>query len=118
MLGGFIGLSIFLLITGGFNEGSNIVPIGNDWVYLLVLALICTAYAFVISVDIMKVVSPFTVAISVNLEPIYAIIMALMLFGEEEHMSVGFYLGGAILILTIVANGIMKNRNNKKLNPA
>lgn len=117
MLGGFVGLTIFLLLNGDFSTG-NIVPTGNDWIYLLILALICTAYAFVVSVDIMKVVSPFTMAISVNLEPIYAIIMALIIFGEEEHMSTGFYLGGLILILTILANGLMKSRNNKKLKTA
>ena len=59
----------------------------------------------------MKVVSPFTMAISVNLEPIYAILMALFIFGDEEHMSSGFYFGGMVLILTIFANGIMKNRS-------
>ncbi|MBL4625603.1 MAG: EamA family transporter [Flavobacteriales bacterium] len=117
MLGGFIGLTIFLLISGGFSEG-NIIPAASDWVYVLVLSLMCTAYAFVVSVDVMKVVSPFTLAISVNLEPIYAIIMALILFGEEEHMSAGFYGGGLILILTIIANGVMKNRSKNKLKQA
>jgi drug/metabolite transporter (DMT)-like permease len=114
MLGGFIGLSIFLLYIGEFNA-ENMIPVGDDWMYLLILALICTAYAFVVSVDIMKVVSPFTMAISVNLEPIYAILMALFIFGEEEHMSNGFYFGGMVLILTILANGIMKNRSEKTL---
>lgn len=117
MLSGFVGLILFLVLFGDFSP-ANIIPEGNDWIYLLILALICTAYAFVVSVDIMKVVSPFTMAISVNLEPIYAIIMALFLFGEEEHMSTGFYFGGMILILTILANGLMKNRSNKKLKAA
>lgn len=117
MLGGFLGLSAFMFISGNaFSEGS--IPQPMDWIYLLILSLLCTAYAFVVSVDIMKVVSPFTVAISVNLEPIYAILMALVIFGEEEHMSAGFYTGAAVLILTILANAFMKGRQNKKLRAA
>lgn len=117
MLGGFIGLSIFLLLSEGISL-ENITPTASDWIYLLILALVCTAYAFVVSVDIMKVVSPFTVAISVNLEPIYAILMALIIFGEEEHMSTGFYFGSSVLILTIIGNAILKSRHNKKLDVA
>jgi drug/metabolite transporter (DMT)-like permease len=62
----------------------------------------------------MKTISPFTIAISVNLEPIYAILMALVIFGEEEHMSPLFYVGALILILTILANALLKSKQRKK----
>lgn len=114
MLGGFLGLGIYLIATNTF-AGYTWIPTATDWGYLLLLGLVCTAYAFVASVDIMRTLTPYTVSISVNLEPIYAILMALVIFGEEEYMSGGFYLGAAILILTILANAVLKSKQRKKL---
>lgn len=111
MLGGFLGLGLFMVLSGDLN--GNWIPTTQDWMYLLLLGVVCTAFAFVASVAVMKSVSPFTVAISVNLEPIYAIIMALLIFKEEEYMSTGFYLGAAVLILTIFANGYLKVREKR-----
>jgi drug/metabolite transporter (DMT)-like permease len=113
MLGGFIGLGIYLVFVDGFN-GEDWLPTFSDWIYLLLLGLVCTAYAFEESIEIMKTISPFTIAISVNLEPIYAILMALVIFGEEEHMSPLFYVGALILILTILANALLKSKQRKK----
>ncbi|MCB0760427.1 MAG: EamA family transporter [Flavobacteriales bacterium] len=83
---------------------------GLDWLWVLLLAVLATAFAFVVSVQVMKVLSPFTVAISVNLEPIYSIILALMIFGEEERMSWGFYMGSALILVAILANAFFKKK--------
>lgn len=107
MLGGVLGVFIYNLLTGGF--GTFQIPTSMDWVYLLILGVICTAFAFVVSVEVMKTLTPFTVAVSINMEPIYAIILALLFFGEEELMSTGFYFGALLIFITVMANGMVKS---------
>ena len=114
MLGSVVIISLYLMGTGNltfetlslFNNGIDTFWL--DLTYLLILGVICTAVAFVVSVDVMKKLTPFTVSISINMEPIYAIILALLFFGESEKMSWGFYLGAAMVMTTIFGNGIMK----------
>jgi len=86
----------------------------TNWIYLLILAVICTAFAFVASVEVMKELTPFTVSLSINLEPIYGIILAFIFFGEEEKMSAGFYLGTALILASIFTNVIVKRRQRRK----
>ena len=80
----------------------------NDWFYLFILSSICTAYAFITSVKIMKHISPFSVMLTINLEPIYGIVLALILFKESETMDDNFYIGTFIILITIVLNGLIK----------
>ena len=82
----------------------------SDWFYLLVLAIICTAYPFVVATNLLKKMSPFTIVLTNNLEPVYGIILALIIFGEKEQMSVQFYIGAAIIFSSVLLNGILKSR--------
>ena len=116
MLGAVFVITIYFIGSGNLNldtislfkHGLNIF--WYDLTYLIILGVICTAIAFVVSVEVMKKLSPFTVSISINMEPIYAIILALIFFGESERMSFGFYIGASIIMLTIVGNGFMKRK--------
>ncbi len=81
----------------------------NDWLYLMILSSICTAYAFIASVQVMKYLTPYTVMLTINLEPIYAIILALIVFGEKEQMKTEFYYGALIVLLVVLLNGVLKN---------
>ena len=113
MLGGFFGISIYLLAVEPMTA-ETFAMTTMDLVWLLVLGLVCTAFAFAASVQVLKRLSPFTVSISINLEPVYAIVLALIIFGDEEYMSVGFYLGSIIILAAVVANGILKHRKTKR----
>ena len=108
-LSGVFFISIFIMLFGeGFSF--DFFDIGkSDYIYLFILASICTAYAFIASVYVMKLISPYTVVLTYNLEPIYGIAMALILFPEKEKMSVSFYYGAAVIIATVVLNGVLKN---------
>lgn len=109
LLGGWLALSFLLLFNGNMN--ASILPTeGNDLIYILVLAIVCTAYPFIESVRIMKELSPFTVVLTINLEPVYGILMAFFLLGEDEKMSGGFYLGALIILFTVFANAYIKKR--------
>lgn len=114
LFGGVLFLSLYLLFTGSFDAAFFAISL-NDWFWLMILGTICTAYAFIVSVQVMKYISPYTVVLTVNLEPVYGIILALLVFKEEERMSWTFYVGAAIILTTVILNAILKNyAKNKK----
>ncbi|MCI2227713.1 DMT family transporter [Polaribacter sp. MSW13] len=107
---GALFITIYLLFTKGFSVSLFILP-KSDWIYLLILSSFCTAYAFIASVKVMKYLSPYTVMLTVNLEPVYAIILALFVFGETEKMNPEFYLGAFIVLFVVLLNGVLKNKS-------
>ncbi|WP_369048626.1 DMT family transporter [Tenacibaculum sp. UWU-22] len=115
LLFGTLAVSLYLIANHSFNAHFFNLS-GSDWFYLLILSSICTAYAFVTSVKVMKYLTPFTVMLTINLEPIYAIILALLIFKEKEQMHVEFYYGAIIVLGTVLINGILKNTTLIKKN--
>lgn len=111
LLGALGVLTIYLLISTKANISDWYISF-NDFKWLLILGTVCTAFAFIVSVEVMKKISPYTVTISVNLEPIYSIILALIIWPESETMSYGFYLGSIIVIATIFLNALFKKKNS------
>ena len=75
-----------------------------DAIWLFILSSICTAYAFTYSIKIMKHISPYTLMISLNLEPIYAIILSLIIFKEKELLSANFYIGVSLILFSVFLN--------------
>lgn len=86
----------------------------EDWLWIFLLSSVCTAYATIASVVILKHVTPFTMMISLNLEPVYAIFFSLIIFGEKELMSPQFYIGVMIILGGVIGNGIYKRQAQKK----
>ncbi|MBO3700475.1 DMT family transporter [Roseivirga sp. E12] len=81
---------------------SYAVPAGlEDWGFLILLSVVCTVYAFSASVELMKRISAFAVNLAINMEPVYGILMALLIYGESEQMSNGFYLGTLIIMVAV-----------------
>ena len=80
----------------------------SDWLYLFVLSSVCTAFAFIASVQVMKYLTPYTVMLTINLEPVYAIILALLIFGEKEQMNPEFYFGAFIVLFVVLLKRITK----------
>jgi drug/metabolite transporter (DMT)-like permease len=74
-----------------------------DFLYLVVLSLICTVYAFSESVELMRRISAYAVNLTVNLEPVYGIILAVFILNEDEKMSSGFYWGTLVIILSVLS---------------
>ncbi|TBX67533.1 DMT family transporter [Flavobacterium silvisoli] len=110
--GGVIFFTLFLLFTGSFSSDFFVLSV-NDLFYLFILSSFCTAYAFIASTSVMKFLSPYTVMLTINLEPIYGIILAVIVFEEKEKMSFEFYLGAVIILVTVVLNAIIKSRKNQ-----
>lgn len=110
---GVLLLTLYLIFTGSFGSGFFNLS-GMDWLYIFILASFCTAYAFIASVKILKYISPYTVMLTTNLEPVYGIVLAFFLLGDSERMNPLFYVGALVILATVVANGILKNRNKLK----
>jgi len=114
MIGGVLFISVFILVfEGGFSKDFFMLST-EDFSYLFILASICTAYAFIAAVYVMKYISPYTVVLTYNLEPIYGIVLALFLFPETETMSSQFYIGAALILAAVLLNGLIKNRKTVK----
>lgn len=109
ILGGVLFLTVYMLFTGELTTDFFVLSM-SDWVYLFILGSICTAYTFIASIDVMKHLSPYTVMLTINLEPVYGIILAIIVFPDTEKMSKEFYIGATIILLTILANGYFKLR--------
>lgn len=113
LLGGFITLSFILILSNDFNTELFVLK-NNDFLWLLILGTICTAYAFVVSVDVMKHLSPYSLMLSINMEPIYGILLASLFLNESKNMSYQFYMGFSFIFLAVILNGILKIRQKYK----
>lgn len=110
--GGVLFLTLILAVSGGFSATFFQLSINDFW-YLMLLSSICTAYAFIVSTSVMKFLSPFTVMLTVNLEPIYGIVLALFFFKNTEQMKTEFYFGAVIILISVILNSIFKSKKNK-----
>ena len=119
MLGGLSCITIYLLVSG-WGKFPLSIPSPTDFACLLALGIICTAYAFAVQVKIMKHLSAYIVALTINLEPVYGILMAYFLFGETEHMTRGFYFGTAIILISVLGFPLYhfykRNKERNRLN--
>ena len=112
LIGAFFWISLYRLFDKSLlNETFNLSF--SDWSYLLILGTICTALAYVAGVSVMRTISAFRVALITNLEPVYGIVIAFLLFGNREQMTGGFYLGSLLILAAVFIYPIYKKRKNK-----
>lgn len=79
----------------------------SNFIYLFVLAVFCTAFAHLASIAVMKTINAFIVALSVNLEPVYGIILAFILFHENKELSTQFFVGASIILFSVFLKGFL-----------
>jgi drug/metabolite transporter (DMT)-like permease len=115
MLFALTGLSVYLLFTGDVHR-LLAPPSSRDLLLLLLLGILCTGVAFIVSIRVMRVLSPFTCALAINMEPVYTILLALILYGSDEWMSPQFYIGGLVIISTLFIDTWVKRRQAKEIN--
>jgi drug/metabolite transporter (DMT)-like permease len=112
LLSAFIWINFYFLVNNGFSQSFHLMV--SDIIYLSILGIVCTAVAYVAGVSVMKELSAFRVALITNLEPVYAILLALMIFGNNEKMTGGFYAGASIIIGSIFLYPVIKSQIEKK----
>lgn len=110
MIGAWIGVSIIMLFTKQYT--SEMILSSADLSYLIILGSVCTALAYVLGVAVMKELSAFTVALTTNLEPVYGILLAMLIIGQKEKMSSGFYIGAIIILGAVFVYPLIKTKIN------
>ena len=109
MLAGVLIISCVLLLKQDYTVFTSLISV-TDFSYLLILGTLCTAMVFVWMTEIMKHITPYSLIMAVNLEPIYSIILALVIFGDSELMSNSFYVGSSVIIGIVFLEGYLKNK--------
>lgn len=111
MVGAALLVGVVLYITNGLPPALWHMPT-DDIVWHLLLGLVCTSFAFVAGIAVMRQLSPFTVVLAVNLEPVYTIIIALLIWGSEEQLDTGSYIGIALILLCLFGNAWWHKRRS------
>lgn len=113
MLGGTVGLGILLPVYLYFFPAQSFAPSLQDGFYLLLLSLFCTVGLYVLFAEVLKKIPAFTVNLSFNLEPVYAIILAFLFFDESREVTVSFYIGLGIVMISVVLQSLISVRTVK-----
>ncbi len=108
----FLFMTVILVYKGTLTISFFELP-KLDWIYIVILATACTAYPFVVATNLLNKMSPFTIILTNNLEPVYGIILAIVIFGDKEKMSWQFYLGALIIFGSVLINAFIKNKKIK-----
>jgi len=116
LLVGALVVTILLAVRGQFSPAFFAIS-KQDILWLSLLAFVCTSYAFVVSIVVMRHLTPYSIMLGINMEPVYGIALAYVFFGENETMPTSFYMGVLCILTAVVANGVFKisgTKNAKK----
>jgi drug/metabolite transporter (DMT)-like permease len=116
MIGVFIGTSLFLplyKVTLATDHQLRLIPEPYDWLWIALLAGVCSVYAYTVAVELMKRISVFMIQLTLNLEPLYGIAMAVVIFGSSEKMSTNFYVGAVVILSAVLVYPLVKKRFDK-----
>jgi len=102
MLGGFGFLAIVILCINAYQQNAFVIPTQRDWFWLIILSLVCTVLANYLMLNALKRISAFTLNVSLNLEPVYGILIAIVLFQEHKQMGKGFYIGMVLIAISVM----------------
>lgn len=119
MIGIFLTLG-FTMFVYSFIDPEHHFQLGpsrNDWIYITLLAGVCSVYAYSVAVELMKKVSVFLIQLTLNLEPLYGIIMAVIIFGANEKMGLNFYMGTVLILSAVASYPFIKKRFDLPIQP-
>lgn len=105
---GLVLMTLILTTKGMLNENWFKMT-GEDFGWLLFLGICCTSFAFLATIEVVKRLGAFTVSLSINLEPVYTILLAIPILKENELLNGNFYAGSGMIILVVIANGVYKS---------
>jgi drug/metabolite transporter (DMT)-like permease len=115
MAGVFLATGIFLpfLPLAGIELRFPVLPSAMDFLYIAILAGVCSVYAYTVAVELMKRISVFMIQLTLNLEPVYGIIMAVIIFGQQEKMNLNFYIGTIVILSAVITYPLIRKRFDK-----
>ncbi|MGI8581332.1 MAG: DMT family transporter [Chitinophagaceae bacterium] len=118
MCGGLVALTFIMPLYIKMFPITYFFPTISDWFWLLVLAWLCTVFTFILALNALKKISPFTANLAYNLEPVYGIILAFIIFKENKYLSAGFYYGLGLILLAVILQMlrvVLKARSDKRV---
>src|SRR5436190_22516001 len=92
----------------------KLIPVSSDWLLLFIFSVMCTVIPFNLSMKALERVSAFTANLSLNMEPVYGIILAFIFYREQKELSAGFFIGAGIILFSVVAFMVMRFRQHIK----
>lgn len=110
LLAGFIFLSIILMSRGEFDT-SLFTMTTSDFLWILFLGLVCTSFAFLVNINALKRLGAFTVSLSINLEPVYTILLAIVILEENKLLGPKFYFGSVLIVFVVILNAVLKRKD-------
>ncbi len=102
MSGGLVVLTFIIPFYLQYFPAQYYLPTVTDWVWLLILGWLCTVLTFILALNALKKISPFTASLAYNLEPVYGILLAFIFFNENKYLSSGFYYGLGLILLAVI----------------
>lgn len=118
MLGGTLGLGLLLPVFLYFNPVAFVIPTLKDFILLVLLSGLCTVFMYILLSKALKFISAFTVNLNFNLEPLYAIVLAVLFFNEYSELSRSFFVGLSLIVLSLGLQmyRVLAVKNQAKLN--
>ncbi|MES2621966.1 MAG: EamA family transporter [Bacteroidota bacterium] len=111
---GLLVLTAFLPIYINWFVPEKLFPDTQDWVLLFILAIVCTHITLVLSLNALKHLSAFTLNLSINLEPVYGIALAFLIFGENKNLNIGFFAGTFLILLSVILHSYFAYKNQRE----
>ncbi|MBC8047045.1 MAG: EamA family transporter [Fimbriimonadaceae bacterium] len=111
---GFIFLCVSMPVYFQIFEDVTLLPTQKDWFYLCILSVLCTTIPFILSLNSLRHLSAFTSNITINLEPVYGILLASAIFKDHKNLHTGFYFGAGIILLIVFLNPLINKYFNKR----
>lgn len=112
---GLLVLTFILPLYIQVLQPAQLFPTNNDWVLLFVLAIICTHITLILSLNALKHLSAFTLNLAINLEPVYGIALAFLIFHENKNLNAGFFVGTVVIMLSVLLHSYFEERNTEKI---
>jgi drug/metabolite transporter (DMT)-like permease len=118
MVGACVSVSLFFIIYQKYftNEPLQLIPLPADWFYIGLMAIACSVYAYSAMIQLSKKISVFFIQLALNLEPLYGITLAILVFGQKEILSWNFYAGTLIILGAVAAYPLLKRRYESHFN--
>lgn len=114
MLAAAAGLALIFAVRGELWTPAFWQLSAMDWLWIGLLATLATAFAYLMSIEVMRQLTPFTTAMAINMEPVYAILLSAWIFGESERMGPWFYLGACVVIGAVGLDAWLKRRARRR----
>lgn len=113
LLGGTLFMTLFLPFYIPISHTVQLLPVGFDWLWIILLAFFCTIFLYLLYIDVLKKLSAFTVSLAGNLEPVYGILLAVIFLGEAKDFTLSFYIGMILIFASVFSQSFFKSKNLK-----